>query len=159
MKIKLLSYEMTQNSKINIERGMNSESKYNYQKINERDFFYDMKIEFKVPFVEIGKDSDEYSIATLEYLIADVPSDDENAHKKALQVAMNEMKNILEVLMTQMLKNRTIKIENHKKKDIDFFSKTFGTQDNKTEESHETEDSYENDSFEFDDKDSFGGLN
>lgn len=90
MKIKLLSYEMTQNSKINIERGMNSESKYNYQKINERDFFYDMKIEFKVPFVEIGKDSDEYSIATLEYLITDVPSDNENAHKKALQVAMNE---------------------------------------------------------------------
>lgn len=61
--------------------------------------------------------------------------------------------------MTQMLKNRTIKIENHKKKDIDFFSKTFGTQDNRTEESHEAEDSYENDSFEFDDKDSFGGLN
>lgn len=46
--------------------------------------------------------------------------------------------------MTQMLKNRTIKIENHKKKDIDFFSKTFGTQDNRTEESHEAEDSYEN---------------
>lgn len=109
------------------------ESKYKVSEKNIRDFYCDVIVDFTVPFLNLGKENDEFTIIRASYTISDVPSDNKETKKAVVNVAINEMKRIMKEFTIQMTIDRNLNIVDTQKEDIDFFNED-STKNNSYEE-------------------------
>lgn len=109
------------------------ESKYKVSEKNIRDFYCDVIVDFTVPFLNLGKENDEFTIIRASYTISDVPSDNKETKKAVVNVAINEIKRIMKEFTIQMTIDRNLNIVDTQKEDIDFFNED-STKNNNYEE-------------------------